>query len=117
MMRLLFFASIFLVVACSRQRREADMRHPTMQAATYATALFHEQFSTLHHNEICKSLDSHALDSVTHLPCANFLENAHSQLGNVLDATSEGPPVANNGLVTMDYNTHYHNGESHEHFE
>jgi hypothetical protein len=96
----------------------ADPPHnATAQLALDSAAQFHDAVSRGKSDEVCKSADSAAFQTVTGFPCAKFIDYLHEKLGKAIGPKSAEPPVVRATLVTLDVVTEYERGVAQEHFE
>ena len=103
---------------CKRSYNE-EPEAPLVRASVAAVNQFHAGVSANRSSEICANVEPNALDTVTQLPCPEFVSYLNGKLGPVVESKRTQTPLASAqpphvGLV---YQTRFQRGESREHFE
>lgn len=92
-------------------------RNGGAQIALDSVAGFHDAVSRGKPDEVCKSADNSAFQSMTGFPCAKFIDYLHEKLGKAIGPKGPEASIVRTTLVILDVVTQYERGDAQEHFE
>jgi hypothetical protein len=89
-----------------------------VRMAVRAVDQFHTAVSKNEPAPICDNAEPHSLDSVTKLPCPQFLALLNSKLGPFVDSKRTQTPLASAqpAIVGLVYQSRYQRGDARERF-
>ena len=95
---------------------------PDLRSATEAVDRFHAGINDSHYDDVCQTVEPHALAGTTGLECRQFLAYVHQHLGNNAESRRvyfrvAPTPKDGGSNVAMNYVTRFAGGEAKEHFE